>query len=85
MINLNGQGLIYDKVLIDKSNKNISFNHSPMRRCDQISNYVMSHQNPTICWYSLMHRKRKNLSNIGTRSASLKHACWAAVRMLYLY
>lgn len=65
--------------------KQFSFNHSPMRRGDKRSNYPMSHQNPTICEYRFMHQIRKILSNIGTSIASLEYACWAVVRMLYMF
>lgn len=41
------------------------------------SNHAMSNQNPTICGYNLMRRTRKTLSNIGTVSTNLKHACCA--------
>lgn len=65
--------------------KKFSFNQSPMRRGDKRSNYAMSHQNPTICEYRFMHQIRKILSNIGTSIASLEYACWAVVRMLYMF
>lgn len=70
-----------ERNLINQTKK-FSFNHSPMRRGDTRSNYVMSHQNPTICEYRFMHQIRKILSNIGTSIASLEYACWAVVRVL---
>lgn len=70
----------------DKSNKKVFFNHPPIRRGDKKkSNYARSHQNPTISEYRLMHQIRKILSNIGTSIASLEYACWAVVRMLYMF
>lgn len=73
-----------ERNLINQTKK-FSFNHSPMRRGDKRSNYPMSQQNPTICEYRFMHQIRKILSNIGTSIASLEYACWAVVRMLYMF
>lgn len=73
-----------ERNLINQTKK-FSFNHAPMRRGDKRSNYPMSHQNPTICEYRFMHQIRKILSNIGTSIASLEYACWAVVRMLYMF
>lgn len=73
-----------ERNLINQTKK-FSFNHSPMRHGDKRSNYAMSHQNPTICEYRFMHQIRKILSNIGTSIASLEYACWAVVRMLYMF